>query len=96
MVAKIKRGTDKKAEWGTFIRERSERTRAKSFVLKEGRFRLDIRKKFFTQRAVMPWHSCPEKLWCPIPGGTPGQVGWGSGQPELGAQPCPWLGGWTR
>jgi len=29
------------------------------------------------------WHSCPEKLWCPIPGGAQGQVGWGSGQPEL-------------
>ena len=27
--------------------------------------------------------SCPEKLWCPIPGGTQGQVGWGPGQPEL-------------
>ena len=26
---------------------------------------------------------CPEKLWCPIPGGTQGQVGWGPGQPEL-------------
>jgi len=22
----------------------------------------------------------PEKLWCPIPGGTQGQVGWGPGQ----------------
>ena len=26
---------------------------------------------------------CPEKLWCPIPGGAQGQVGWGPGQPEL-------------
>ena len=26
---------------------------------------------------------CPEKLWCPIPGGTQGQAGWGPGQPEL-------------
>ena len=34
-------------------------------------------------RAVRCWHSCPEKLWCPIPGGTQGQVGWGPGQPEL-------------
>jgi len=32
---------------------------------------------------VRHWHSCPEKLWCPIPGGTQGQVGWGPGQPEL-------------
>jgi len=53
------------------------------FKLKEQRFRLDIKRKFFTQRAVRRWHSCPEKLWCPIPGGTQGQVGWGPGQPEL-------------
>ena len=26
------------------------------------------------------WHGCPEKLWCPIPGGARGQVGWGPGQ----------------
>jgi len=29
------------------------------------------------------WHSCPEKLWCPIPGGSQGQVGCGPGHPEL-------------
>ena len=29
------------------------------------------------------WHSCPKKLWCPIPGGVQGQVGWGPEQPEL-------------
>ena len=27
--------------------------------------------------------SCPEKLWCPIPGGIQGQAGCGSGQPGL-------------
>ena len=32
------------------------------FKLKEGRFRLVVRQKFFTQRR---WHSCPEKLWVP-------------------------------
>ena len=26
---------------------------------------------------------CPEKLWVPITGGTQGQIGWGSGLPEL-------------
>ena len=31
---------------------------------------LDRRKKFFPQKAVRCWQSCPEKLWCPIPGGT--------------------------
>ena len=45
-------------------------------------------------RAVRPWHSCPEKLWCPIPAGTQGQVGWGPGQPELGGAALPMAGGW--
>jgi len=52
------------------------------FKLKEGRFRLYVKNNFFTQRALRPWHSCPEKLWCPIPGDIQSQVGWGSGQPE--------------
>ena len=34
-------------------------------------------------RAVRQWHSCPKKLWCPIPAGAQGQVGWGPRQPEL-------------
>jgi len=28
---------------------------------------------------VRRWHCCPEKLWCPIPGGAQGQVGWALG-----------------
>ena len=57
--------------------------RGTSFKLKERRFTLDVRKKFLAQKTVRCWHSCPEKLWCPIPGGAQGQVGWGPGQPEL-------------
>ena len=37
------------------------------FKLKQRRFRLEVRNKFFTQRAVRPWHCCPEKLWVPHP-----------------------------
>jgi len=40
----------------------TDRTRGNGFKVKEGRFRLDFRKKFFTRRAVRQWHSCPEKL----------------------------------
>ena len=35
------------------------------------------------KRPVRCWHSCPEKLWCTIPGGAQGQVGLGPEQPEL-------------
>ena len=65
-----------------FTRVCSNRSSDNGFNLEERRFRLDVRRKFFSQRAVKHWHSCPEKLWCPIPGGAQGRVG-GPGQPEL-------------
>jgi len=59
------------------------------FKLKEGKFRLDVRKKLFTQRAVRPWHCCPESCGFLIPGDAQSQAGWGPGQPELGGVPSP-------
>ena len=62
MVFQYLKGAYKKAEEGLFIRACSDRTRGNGIKLEEGRFRLDIRKKFFTVRVVRHWNRLPSEV----------------------------------
>lgn len=47
----------------------------------EGRFKLDIERKFLAVRVLGDWNRLPRG--CPIPGSVQGQVEWSSEQPVL-------------
>jgi len=57
----VPQGGYKKAGEGLFTRIYSDRARGNGFKLQESRFRLHIKKKFFTMRVVRHWGRLPRE-----------------------------------
>ena len=86
------KGACKKDGEGLFVRECSDKARGNGFKLQEAVFKLDIRKKVFTQREVRPCRRLPRGAVAAPSLAVP-KAWMGLGAAWAGGRgPCPWQG----